>query len=206
MQFTQEFSVPFARPVVWAAFQDLNAVATCLPGAQLTEPPRDGRLVGQVAVKLGPMVATFAGQGEVRFDDENFTGEITGSGMDRKSSTRARGNARFALMEADGGRSTTVRVEVDYQLMGALAQFSRGSIVQDLAARLTQAFAENLQRNLSSLAADPVAASLAPAMAPGGSTTDHQAATAADRPFDLGAVLWAALRRWIRRLFMRTAP
>ena len=187
MQFNQEFSVPFARSLVWAAFHDLETIAKCMPGAQLTAPPQNGHLVGQVSIKLGPIAASFAGEGDVRFDERAFTGEIAGGGTDRKSSSRAKGTAKFALMEAEAGRSTLVRVAVDYQLAGALAQFSRANIVQDLAARLTQNFAGNLQVHLAAAAeAGQAAAPVAPTAS-----------------FDLGAVLWTMLRGWLRRLFVR---
>jgi carbon monoxide dehydrogenase subunit G len=193
MQFTQTFSVSFARDAVWNAFRDLDALTACMPGARLTAPPRDGHLEGEVTVKLGPIMAAFSGQGDVRFDDPSFTGEITGAGTDRKSSSRAKGMARFTLVEADGGAATTVQVNVDYQLSGMLAQFSRANIVQELAGRLTQAFAENLKAHLSSLgpaASRPKEPSMppsAPAVAPPPS-------------LDLAALLWQALRAWLRRL------
>jgi carbon monoxide dehydrogenase subunit G len=202
MQFTQTFSVPFAREAVWKAFQDLEAIAGCMPGAQLTGPPKDGHLEGQVSVKLGPITAAFAGQGDVRFDGSAYTGEISGAGTDRKSSSRAKGTARFALAEAEGGKATTVKVDVDYQLSGALAQFSRANIVQDLASRLTQTFAENLKARLSALqpaapapempGEAPVAATAAPSPPPPSSPPPS---------LDLGSLLWQALRGWLRRLF-----
>ena len=43
-----------------------------------------------------------------------------------------------------------VDVEIGYTLTGMLAQFSRTSLVQDLASRLTAAFAQNLEARLSS--------------------------------------------------------
>ncbi len=192
MQFAQTFSVPFARAAVWKAFHDLDALAACMPGARLTAPPRDGHLEGEVSVKLGPITAAFAGQGDVRFDEAGFTGEITGAGTDRKSSSRAKGVARFALAEDDGGKATTVQVNVDYQLSGTLAQFSRANIVQDLAARLTLAFAENLKARLSAIA--PAAAARESSDAP------PRPAEAAPS-LDLGALLWQAVRGWLRRLF-----
>jgi carbon monoxide dehydrogenase subunit G len=193
MQFTQTFSVPFARAVVWKAFQDLDALAACMPGARLTAPPQDGHLEGEVSVKLGPITATFSGQGDVRFDEAGFAGEITGAGTDRKSASRAKGVARFALAEDEGGKATTVDVNVDYQLSGTLAQFSRANIVQDLAGRLTQTFAENLKARLSTL--EPATA---PANESSGATAGPVEAASS---LDLGALLWQALRGWLRRLF-----
>jgi carbon monoxide dehydrogenase subunit G len=195
MQFSQAFSVPFPRLVVWSAFQDLESVARCMPGAQLTEPPKDGQILGQVTIKLGPIVAAFAGQGEVRFDPASFTGEIAGAGTDRKSASRAKGTARFVLTETQDGTATDVKVDVDYQLTGALGQFGRASIVQDLAARLTQTFAENLRREISALSAAVPSSSEAVALTPASSAAQGA------RSLDLGSLIWAVVRGWLGRLF-----
>ena len=53
MKISNEFEV--GRPVetVWAFFQDIPAVAECLPGAELMDQKEDGTQVGKVSVKLG---------------------------------------------------------------------------------------------------------------------------------------------------------
>ena len=48
--------------------------------------------------------------------------------------------------------ATRVEIELAFALAGPLAQFGRGGIVTDLAARLTAAFADNLQAHLDTLA------------------------------------------------------
>jgi carbon-monoxide dehydrogenase small subunit len=45
--------------------------------------------------------------------------------------------------------STRVDVTIGYRLTGMLAQFGRAGLVQDLAARLTSAFAQNVEARLS---------------------------------------------------------
>jgi carbon-monoxide dehydrogenase small subunit len=42
-----------------------------------------------------------------------------------------------------------VNLNVGYRLTGALAQFSRGDLVQDVASRLIAAFAQNVEARLS---------------------------------------------------------
>jgi carbon-monoxide dehydrogenase small subunit len=49
----------------------------------------------------------------------------------------------------DEGGGSRIDVDVGYTLTGMLAQFSRTSLVQDLASRLTAAFAQNLEARLS---------------------------------------------------------
>ncbi|CAB3738694.1 hypothetical protein R8871_06434 [Paraburkholderia graminis C4D1M] len=147
MEIEQSFTVPYPRELVWARFHDTPGIVGCLPGASLAAPVENGMLKLTMTVKLGPIVASFAGDGEIAFDDAHYTGSITGAGVDRKSSSRVKGVASFALEEAGAGE-TRVDVKVDYTIGGTLAQFSRGGIVKELATRMTEAFASNLKAKL----------------------------------------------------------
>jgi len=147
MEIEQSFTVPYSRELVWARFHDTPGIVGCLPGASLGAPVENGMLKLTMTVKLGPIVASFAGDGEIAFDDAHYSGSITGAGVDRKSSSRVKGVASFALEEAGAGE-TRVDVKVDYTIGGTLAQFSRGGIVKELATRMTEAFASNLKAKL----------------------------------------------------------
>ena len=150
-----------------------------------------------MTVKLGPIVAAFTGDGTMALDDSSLVGSISGSGADRKSGSRVKGQADFALSEAcaaDGSPVTTVRVTVQYTITGALAQFSRGGIVNDVAQRLTQAFAENLKLKLDHLKPTEEAEQKRP------SPPSHSAPSPT-APLDLGNLFWASLWGRIKRIF-----
>ncbi|MCH7795279.1 MAG: carbon monoxide dehydrogenase, partial [Proteobacteria bacterium] len=107
-----------------------------------------------------------------------------------RSATRAKGRVAYRLIEEGGGAATRVEVAVAFSLAGPLAQFSRGGIVTDLAARLTAAFADNLQARLdaeASGAAAPAAAKL-------------------DAGGLLVSVLWARIKAALAALFGRPHP
>jgi carbon monoxide dehydrogenase subunit G len=147
MEIEQSFTVPYPRDVVWASFHDTAGIVACLPGASLSAPPDEGRLKLAMTVKLGPIVASFAGDGEMKLDDTAWRGSVTGGGVDRKSASRVKGEAAFSLDDSTPGE-TRVDVKVDYSIAGSLAQFSRGGIVKELATRMTDAFAANLKMRL----------------------------------------------------------
>ncbi|RAR54888.1 carbon monoxide dehydrogenase subunit G [Paraburkholderia unamae] len=147
MEIEQSFTVPYPRDAVWAHFHDTPGIVACLPGASLTAPVENGLLKLAMTVKLGPIVASFAGDGEMTLDDAGHRGSITGTGVDRKSASRVKGVASFALAPVSAGE-TRVDVKVDYAISGSLAQFSRGGIVKELATRMTEAFAANLKAKL----------------------------------------------------------
>jgi uncharacterized protein len=148
-ELKQEFVVAKPRAKVWAVFQDIERVAGCLPGASLSEPPSANDVKGQMTVKLGPVRARFAGQARIETDAANFTGTIDGSGIDKSQGSRAKGTVRYVLEEAEGSAATRVIVWIDYTLSGALAQFSRGGVVEAVAGKLTQDFAANLEAELA---------------------------------------------------------
>src|SRR5258707_13758301 len=70
MLITNDFEV--ARPVeaVWQFFGDIPRVASCLPGAELTETLGDDKYGGRVAVRMGPVRLQFAGTAEITERDE----------------------------------------------------------------------------------------------------------------------------------------
>jgi carbon monoxide dehydrogenase subunit G len=177
MEIAQRFTVPYPRDAVWACFHDTAAIVACLPGAALSAEPQDGQLKLAMTIKLGPIVATFAGDGLMALDEAAYRGSVSGMGIDRKSASRVKGEAAFAL-DASVPGETTVDVKVDYTIAGALAQFSRGGIVIELATRLTEAFAGNLkkrldeQASLSALDSDNVAANQSPVPSEGDGS-DH---------------------------------
>ncbi|WP_026380647.1 xanthine dehydrogenase family Fe-S subunit [Afifella pfennigii] len=179
-RITQAFVVGFPRKQVWDFFQDPRKVVGCMPGASLSEVHADGRVAGEMRIRLGPMGASFAGEGEMASEPESFSGTITGRGKDTSSSTRASGLVHYRLEEADGGGATRVAVSVEYTLMGPLAQVSRGGIARDLAGRLTRTFAENLEASLSG----------------------REIAKGNDE-LGAGTLLLAVIRDWLRRLFGR---
>src|SRR5699024_1611997 len=122
-----ELSYPIER--VWEFMSDLKAVAACLPGAELDEQVGD-EVKGRVAIKFGPMSASFNGQATLQRDDVNHAAVLKGTGVDSLSNSRARGDVEYVLYELDPEK-TRVEVSLDYGLQGPLAQFSRSGLVQD---------------------------------------------------------------------------
>ena len=203
MEIEQSFEIPFPPESVWRCFHDAPGIVGCLPGASLSGPPAGDSLPLLMTVKLGPIVASFAGEALMALDDSQCAGSVSGGGSDRKSGSRVKGTARFALHATPGG-GTRVDVRVDYAIAGSLAQFSRGGIVEELAERLTQAFRDNLKARLESAPADVAGAAPAAAVAPAlDAVTAPQAAATAEpaTTLDLGGLFWSLLLRRLRRLF-----
>ena len=149
-ELKQSFAIHQPRSAVWAVFQDLERIVPCMSGASLSEPPQSGHIKGRINVKLGPISANFSGEADIESDPSDFSGVIIGKGLDSGSSSRAYAEVSYKLEEDEVAASTKVNVVVAYSLSGTLAQFSRGGIVKAVAERLSQNFADNLEKEMSS--------------------------------------------------------
>jgi carbon monoxide dehydrogenase subunit G len=173
VQITESFELPCLPSEVWPVLHDITLLVDCLPGASLDGPVEAGMTPLRFEVKLGPIVANFVGKGQASFDEARSTGRFEGTAVDRRTSSRVKGWAEFALSACAGGSS--IEVNVDYALSGALAQFSRAGIVRELAALLTEQFASNLSARLQP---QPVSQTLTPATQVG----DGDVASASAQP------------------------
>jgi len=138
---THEITVPGSADQVFTLFNDIERVASCMPGATLDGRAGDAYL-GQVTVKIGPIAAAYAGS--VRFL------EITPSEhrlrlQARGTEKHGRGDAEAAvdLLVSDTPAGALVQLTTDLVISGKIAQFGKGAIAT-VSDRLLHQFAENL--------------------------------------------------------------
>src|SRR5712675_609232 len=146
MLITNDFEVAQPVEAVWQFFGDIPRVASCLPGAELTETLGDDKYGGRVAVRMGPVRLQFAGTAEITERDEAAKRIVVhASGADEKG----RGQASMVVTAtlARAGRGTKVGVTQDLQLSGAAAQYGRG-MISDVSAVLMRDFSVNMQNRI----------------------------------------------------------
>ena len=163
MDLNHEFVVNVPVAEAWAILTDLERIAPCLPGAQLTEVEGD-TYRGQVKIKVGPILAQFKGQASfVSRDDVAHKASLKGEGRD----TTGKGNAS-AIITAEltsvTPTSTKCTVHTDLSISGKVAQFGRGALA-DVSDKLLAQFSENLNQLISAAPAPsaPVVAETTPA-------------------------------------------
>ena len=147
MDLNHEFTVNVPVAEAWAILTDLERIAPCLPGAQLTEVEGD-TYRGQVKIKVGPILAQFKGQASfVSRDDVAHKASLKGEGRD----TTGKGNAS-AIITAEltsvTPTSTKCTVHTDLSISGKVAQFGRGALA-DVSDKLLAQFSENLNQLIS---------------------------------------------------------
>ena len=146
MKINNEFEVARPIDIVWETFQDVPTIAECLPGAAITEEKGGNVYAGAVEVKLGPMSAKFEGEAKISLDEPNRSGHIEGKGVDRSGGSRGQVDVEYRLAEAGG--TTHVSVDADIKLSGAIAQFGRTGLVEEMSRRLIDEFVQCLNAKL----------------------------------------------------------
>jgi len=159
LQIEQHLSLAAPPERVWAFLTDPYQVASCLPGAAITEKVDDRTYRGTITVKVGPVTTSY--QGTVRFerlDPERWEAELVSQGQD----VRGRGGAELRMVSrltaTDGG--TDVAVASEIAISGLLAQLGRG-MIESVSAQIFRQFAAAMQQKLAGApASDPTPQSL----------------------------------------------
>ncbi|MGZ8581661.1 MAG: SRPBCC family protein [Actinomycetota bacterium] len=215
MLIENEFTVATPVDDLWAYLLDVERIAPCMPGAELTETIDDQHWKGKVNAKFGPVSLSFAGTVEMtERDDAAHRAVLHAKGMEAKGKGAANATVSSWLEPASEGE-TTVKMTADITLTGAAAQLSRG-LLPEISKKLTQQFADCLESTIN--------AERAAAAAPSGATGEAGEATGAAAPaaaapaaaapapgpvaakhvggIGLGlSAIWALIKDFFRRLF-----
>jgi hypothetical protein len=191
MLIKTDFEVAEPLEKVWQYFDDISAVAACLPGAELTDDLGDDKYKGRVAVRMGPVKLRFAGTAHItERDDPGKRIVVQASGAEEKGKGQAEMLVTATLTSA--GRGTKVAVTQDLQLSGAAAQYGRG-MISDVTAVLMRDFSANLQDRIG--------------RAERGEAVGQNATSSPARGFTVARrAAMLALTRLFRRFFMPYRP
>jgi uncharacterized protein len=197
MQIENEFTVKAPVDRLWTHLLDVERVAPCMPGAELTDTVDERTWKGKVNMNLGPVSLSFAGVVTIEErDDAAHRIVLRAKGMEQRGKGAA--NASVTSWLEPGNGATIVKMVADIQLTGAVAQLSRG-LIPEVSRKLTQQFAECLQASMLSAEQPPLAAA---ATAPSPARATSPGATAkpiAGIRLGLSAV-WTAIVNLFRRL------
>jgi carbon monoxide dehydrogenase subunit G len=176
MKLEQSFTVAAPVEQVWDMLIDVERVAPCLPGAEITGQSPDGSYEGNFTVKLGPTTASYRGSLRMEsLDEASRTATMHAKGTDKRGQGGA--NATIVSTMRQEGEETVVDVATDFTITGRLARFGRGGMIEDISKRMMRDFSQCLQ---ASMASEPApAAAEAPAAAAAAPVTPGEEADAA---------------------------
>jgi uncharacterized protein len=181
MELVNEFTVNASIEETWSTLTNLELIAPCMPGAQLTEIEGD-IYRGNVKIKVGPITALFKGQAIfLEQDPVGHRAVLKGDGRD----TGGKGNASAiitAQLESVSPTVTKTVVTTDLTITGKVAQFGRGALA-DVSDKLLKQFVHNLETQvLSQPHAESAAAAAAPESTATAAAAEAPAAAAASAP------------------------
>jgi len=198
MEIENEFDVPAPVDHVWTYLLDVERVAPCMPGAELTEVVDDHTWKGKVNMKLGPVSLAFAGTVTMQErDDQAKRIVLAAKGMEQRGKGAANASVTSWLEQGDG--VTNVKMRADIHLTGTVAQLSRG-LLPEVSRKLTQQFADCLLQSMR--AAEVRATESADVAAEVAAPVEASARAKPIGGIRLGlAAVWASIKGFFRRLF-----
>jgi uncharacterized protein len=211
MLIEDNFTVRTPVDRLWAFIQDVEGIAPCMPGAELTEVVDDRTWKGKIHVKFGPVQMAFSGTVVMEErDDAAHHARLSAKGTEQRGKGVA--NAKVeSWLEPVGDSGTTVHIRSDITITGAAAQLSRG-LLPEVSKLLTKQFADCLESKLNenTSATGPAAPeATAERTTPGETTATPSEPAPGATPqavggFGLGLrALWATIKRFFSRLFGR---
>ena len=193
VELQKSFPVPAAPEFGWTVLQSIEEVASCMPGAQITEQIDENNFKGEVRLKLGPARVAFKGDIEVKkIDAEARAVSLVGRGGDGKG-TSASMDLSARIEPTDDGHFELVG-ESAVSLNGKLVSIG-SRMINQVSEQILKQFGENFTARVQALAES------------GAPQADAPSAAAAPPPeptsLNALALMWDIVRGWFARVFGR---
>lgn len=190
MQVRLEKNFPVDAPasVAWGFLQDIPAVASCMPGAEITEQVDESHYKGKVKVKLGPATVAFNGDIEVKgIDGEKRELHLLGKGADVKGTSSASMDLTASVRETGAGACELVGIS-EVAVTGKMASFG-GRMMTQVSEQIMKQFTANFATRVAARGE--------------GAQAEAAAAKAAEQPQELNglALAWAVVAGFFKSLF-----
>jgi uncharacterized protein len=164
MKIENSFDVAAPPDRVYAYLLDVNRVAGCVPGAELSEVVDPDTFKGKVRIKVGPITVAYNGTARiVERDEAAHTATLQADGRETTGPGSARATALMSVAGANGG--STVTIATDFTVAGRVANFGRG-VMEDVSKRLVRQMADCIKANLEVEPAAEAGAAETPATTP----------------------------------------
>jgi hypothetical protein len=208
----KQYPIPASPEQCWQVLSDVTDVATCMPGASITEKLDDTHYKGSVKVKVGPATAAFAGDIEIQgIDPELKEIRLLGKGADRGGSSASMQLTASLLVQPDG--STNLVGKATVIVNGKFAQFG-GRMMTSVSDMILQQFANNFSIKAQAVSIQTEHAPAAQASqssgtntSTNGATTEHKVNTEPAAPAAMQtelnglAIAWMLIKNFFTGLF-----
>lgn len=188
VEINKVFPIDAPSSNAWTFLQDIPSVASCMPGAEITEQVDDSNYKGKVKVKVGPATMAFKGTISVQgIDADKREMKIQGKGQDLKGTSSATMDLTANIRDAEDGKCEVVGVS-EITVIGKMASLG-GRMMNQVADQILDQFGANFVNNVIAMGEGAVA--------------EEAAEKAAEQPKELNGLglVWNLLVGFIKSLF-----
>jgi carbon monoxide dehydrogenase subunit G len=167
MQVDLQKTFPVEAPASssWQVLSDIETVASCMPGAEVTGKVDDSNYTGKVKSKIGPATMAFDGTIQILgIDEANRELRMTSKGQDSKGSSSAQMDLVARVVDAEGGTSE-LHGEAKVIVNGKVASLG-GRMMTQVADQILNQFGDNFAARAQSLSAGAATGEVPPAPEP----------------------------------------
>lgn len=137
----------------WQILNDIEQVAGCMPGAEITETIDENNYKGSVKVKIGPMHIAFKGEINVEnIDSSERQIHLIATGQDSKGTSSAKMDLTARVRTGESGASELTG-DAAVTVNGKLANFG-GRMMTQIADQILGQFADNFSHKLAASTTD----------------------------------------------------
>jgi len=204
----KQYPIPASPEQCWQVLSDVVDLATCMPGASITEKLDDTHYKGSVKVKVGPATAAFAGDIEIQGIDAALKEiRMLGKGADRGGSSASMQLTASLLSQPDGSTSLVGKATVIVN--GKFAQFG-GRMMTSVSDMILQQFADNFSIKAQAVTVQTAQAATGQASQTAGTDQPTIEATASPKPAAPAAmhtelnglaIAWMLIKNFFKGLF-----
>jgi carbon monoxide dehydrogenase subunit G len=183
----KSFELPGSANQGWTFLQDIRGVASCMPGAEITDQMDDSNFKGSVKAKIGPATMSFAGNIEIRsIDSEKRELHMVGKGQDSKGTSSATMDLTAWIEESED--KVVLMGKASVTVTGKAASLG-GRMMTQVADQILNQFGKNFCNNIAAMGDDDVA--------------EQAREQLTEQPAELNglAFAWSVFLGWLRSLF-----
>lgn len=190
VELDKTFKIAAPASAAWQFLQQIEAVAACMPGAEITEQIDAHNYKGKVKSKIGPATMAFDGAIEIKgIDPEKRELRLRGSGQDTKGTSSA--SMDLTAWVVDGAEAgCELKGQAEVSVNGKVASLG-GRMMNQVADQILNQFGKNFADNVLAAGSDEQA--------------EKARAELAAKPRELNALalVWSVLLGLLKRLFKK---
>jgi carbon monoxide dehydrogenase subunit G len=200
VKLEKRYAIGSSTDTAWQILRDIKELASCMPGAEITEKIDDAHYKGRVKVKVGPASTAFGGTIEiVSYDELQKTIHIVGKGSERGGSTASM-DLTASIHPGESNKECILLGNSDVIVNGKFAQFG-GRMMTSVSDMILGKFADNFSAKASHLSAQNAPAEVhdeqsAPQPAP-----QSTSAAPVHKELNALAIFWGLIKNFFTSLF-----